>query len=62
MGSNTEYKLVVAGVALVAGVAAVYFTGYMASGHGTDHAVELLIAQYIGNGLLAAILVTLLLR
>ena len=62
MGGNTESKLVVAVAALVAAIAAVYFTGYMAGGHGTDHAVELLITQYIGNGLLAAILVTLLLR
>ena len=62
MGSNVEHKIVVAVAALIAGIAGVNFTGYMAGGHGTDHAIELLIAQYIGNGLLAAILVTLLLR
>jgi hypothetical protein len=33
----------------------------MVSGH-QDHLVEVLIAQFIGNGLLAAILVTLLVR
>jgi hypothetical protein len=48
--------------ALVAGVVGVFFTSYMVGGHGTDHTVEVLIAQFIGNGLLAAILVTLLLR
>jgi len=59
---DTEHRLLVAGVALVAGIAAVFFTGYMVGGHEQDHIVELLIAQFIGNGLLAAILVTLLLR
>ena len=59
---NMEYKISVAVAALIAGVAAVFFTSYMVGGHGNDHVVELLIAQFIGNGLLAAILVTLLLR
>jgi hypothetical protein len=38
-----------------------FFTRYMVSGH-TELLVEVLIAQFIGNGLLAAILVTLLIR
>ena len=57
-----EYKIGVALAALLAGIAATFFTSYMVGGHGTDHIVELLIAQFIGNGLLAAVLVTLLLR
>jgi hypothetical protein len=40
----------------------VFFTGYMVSGHGTEHLVEIVIALFITNGLLAAILVVLLLR
>jgi len=55
-------KISLALAAVVGGVVAVFFTGYMAGGHEADHAVELLIAQEIGNGLLAAILVTLILR
>ena len=57
-----EYRIGVALAALLAGIGAVFFTSYMAGGHGTDHIVELLIAQFIGNGLLAAILVVVLLR
>ena len=57
-----ERKLGIAAAALIAGLAGVFFTSYMVGGHGTDHSVEILIAQFIGNGLLAAILVTLLLR
>jgi len=57
-----EYRIGVALAALLAGIAAVFFTSYMVGGHGTDHVVELLIAQFIGNGLLAAILVVVLLR
>jgi hypothetical protein len=57
-----EHKVTVALAALVAGVAGVFFTGYMIGDHGTEHMVELVVAQEIGNGLLAAILVTLLLR
>jgi hypothetical protein len=56
-----ERKVGIAVAALVAGLVGVFFTSYMVGGH-TDHAVEILIAQFIGNGLLAAILVTLLLR
>ena len=56
-----ERKIGIAAAALIAGLAGVFFTSYMVGGH-TDHLVELLIAQFIGNGLLAAILVTLLLR
>lgn len=59
---NRERRLVIALAALVAAIVAVFFTGYMTSGHESDHTVELLIAQEIGNGLLAAILVTLILR
>ena len=57
-----DQRIVVALAALAAGIAAVFFTGYMVGGHDTEHIVELLIAQYIGNGLLAAILVVVLLR
>jgi hypothetical protein len=57
-----EQKVFVAVAALIAGVVGVYFTGYMIGDHSSDHLVELVIAQEIGNGLLAAILVTLLLR
>ena len=57
-----ERKVAIAVAALIAGVVGVFFTSYMVGGHGTDHAVEVLIAQFIGNGLLAAILITLLLR
>jgi hypothetical protein len=60
--SDMEHKVIVALAALVAGVVGVYFTGYMVGGHETDHLVEVVIAQEIGNGLLAAILVALLLR
>lgn len=56
-----EHKVAVAFAAFIAGVVGVFFTGYMVGGH-QDHLVEVLIAQYVGNGLLAAILVTLLLR
>jgi hypothetical protein len=56
-----EHKVAVAFAAFLAGLVGVFFTGYMVGGH-QDHLVEVLIAQYIGNGLLAAILVTLLLR
>jgi hypothetical protein len=55
-----EHKVAVAFAAFIAGLVGVFFTGYMVGGH-QDHLVEVLIAQYIGNGLLAAILVTLLL-
>jgi Na+-transporting NADH:ubiquinone oxidoreductase subunit NqrB len=47
--------------AAVAGFLGIFFTRYMVSGH-TELLVEVLIAQFIGNGLLAAILVTLLIR
>ncbi len=57
-----EHRIGVAFAALIGGIVAVFFTSYMVGGHGQDHTVELLIAQFIGNGLLAAILVTLLLR
>jgi hypothetical protein len=57
-----EHKVGLAVAALIAGVVGVFFTSYMVGGHGTDHTVEVLIAQFIGNGLLAAILVTLLFR
>jgi len=57
-----EYRIGVALAALLVGIGTVFFTGYMVGGHGTDHIVELLIAQFIGNGLLAAILVVVLLR
>jgi hypothetical protein len=57
-----DQRIAVALAALVAGIATVFFTGYMVGGHDTEHIVELLIAQYIGNGLLAAILVVVLLR
>ena len=60
--SKMEAKITLALAALAAGVVAVFLTGYMVGGHDTDHLVELLIAQEIGNGLLAAILVTLLLQ
>ena len=56
-----ERKVGIAVAALIAGLAGVFFTSYMVGGH-TDHLVEILISQFIGNGLLAAILVTLLLR
>ena len=56
-----EHKITVALAALIAAVIGVFFTGYMVSGHSTDHMVEVLIALFITNGLLAAILVTLLL-
>lgn len=56
-----EHKVAVAFAAFLAGLVGVFFTGYMVGGH-QDHLVEVLIAQYVGNGLLAAILVTLLLR
>jgi len=61
-GRAVEHKLVVALAAFVAGLAGAFFTGYMIGGHSGDHLVEILIAQFIGNGLLAAILATLLLR
>ena len=61
-GGTMERKVGLAVAALIAGVVGVFFTSYMVGGHGTDHTVEVLIAQFIGNGLLAAILVTLLLR
>jgi hypothetical protein len=57
-----RHKAAVALAALIAGIVGVFFTGYMIGGHSQDHLVEILIAQFIGNGLLAAILVTLLLR
>ncbi len=57
-----ERKISLALAALLAGLLGVFFTSYMVGGHGTDHSVEILIAQFIGNGLLAAILVTLILR
>ena len=47
--------------AFVGAFAGIFLTRYMVSGH-QDHLVEVLIAQFIGNGLLAAILVTLLIR
>ncbi len=55
-------KGAVAFAALIAGFLGVFFTRYMIGGHSADHMVEVEIAQFIGNGLLAAILVTLLLR
>ena len=57
-----ERKAGIALAALIAGIAGVFFTSYMVGGHAEDHTVEILIAQFIGNGLLAAILVTLLFR
>jgi len=57
-----EHRIGVALAALLVGIATVFFTSYMVGGHDTEHLVELLIAQYIGNGLLAAILVVVLLR
>ncbi|MFZ0028167.1 MAG: hypothetical protein WA725_22195 [Pseudolabrys sp.] len=45
--------------AVVGAFAGTFLTRYMVSGH-QDHLVEVLMAQFIGNGLLAAILVTLL--
>lgn len=53
-----EHKAGVAFAALIAGLVGVFFTVYMVSGHSHEHMVEILIAQFIGNGLLAAILVT----
>ncbi|MFY9880375.1 MAG: hypothetical protein WAK39_13390 [Pseudolabrys sp.] len=47
--------------AVVGAFADTFLTRCMVSGH-QDHLVEVLIAQFIGNGLLAAILVTLLVR
>lgn len=47
--------------AAIAAFLGIFFTRYMVSGH-TELLVEVLIAQFIGNGLLAAILVTLLIR
>jgi hypothetical protein len=57
-----QNKLVVTFAAFVAGLAGVFGTSYMIGGHEQDHIVEVLIAQFIGNGLLAAILAVLLLR
>jgi len=57
-----EHKVAVAVAALIAGIVGAFFTSYMVGGHGQDHLVEILIAQFIGNGLLTAILVTLILR
>ncbi len=57
-----QRKAVVAFSALVAGLIGIFGTAYMIGGHDQDHIVKVLIAQFIGNGLLAAILVTLLLR
>lgn len=56
-----ERKAGLAVAALIAGLVGVFFTSYMVGGH-TDHLVEILIALFIGNGLLAAILTTLILR
>ena len=50
--NNMEYKISVAFAAFIAGLVGVFFTGYMVTGHGQDHIVEVLIAQFIGNGLL----------
>jgi len=47
--------------AVIAALLGIFFTRYMVSGH-TELLVKVLIAQFIGNGLLAAILVTLLVR
>jgi cell shape-determining protein MreD len=57
-----QSKAVIAVVALLAGLAGVFGTSYMIGGHEQEHIVEVLIAQFIGNGLLAAILAVLLLR
>jgi hypothetical protein len=57
-----QSKVAVALAALVAGLAGVFGTSYMIGGHEHEHIVEVLIAQFIGNGLLAAILAVLLLR
>lgn len=57
-----QSKAVIALVALVTGLMGVFGTSYMIGGHDQGHIVEVLIAQFIGNGLLAAILAVLLLR
>jgi hypothetical protein len=61
IGLVVQDKVVVALAAFVAGLAGVFGTSYMIGGH-LDHIIEVLIAQFIGNGLLAAILAVLLLR
>lgn len=60
--SNVQSKAAAALVALMAGLAGAFGTSYMTGGHAQEHIVEVLIAQLIGNGLLAAILAVLLLR
>lgn len=57
-----QSKAAAALVALMAGLAGAFGTSYMTGGHAQEHIVEVLIAQLIGNGLLAAILAVLLLR
>jgi Na+-transporting NADH:ubiquinone oxidoreductase subunit NqrB len=56
--SDKATAVIAAAIACFLGI---FFTRYMVSGH-TELLVEILIAQFIGNGLLAAILVTLLIR
>ncbi len=46
----------------MAGLAGAFDTSYMIGGHAQEHIVAVLIVQFIGNGLLAAILAVLLLR
>jgi hypothetical protein len=58
---NMAEKTTLVIAAVVGAFAGIFLTRYMVSGH-QDHLVEVLIAQFIGNGLLAAILVTLLVR
>jgi len=60
--SDVQSKAAIALVALIAGLAGAFGTSYMIGGHTEEHIVEVLIAQFIGNGLLAAILAVLLLR
>jgi hypothetical protein len=54
-----QNKAAVILVALVAYLAGVFGPSYMIGGHEQEHIVEVLIAQFIGNGLLAAILAVL---
>jgi hypothetical protein len=54
-------KITLVIAAVVAAFLGIFFTRYMVSGH-QDHLVEVLIAQFIGNGMLAAIMVTFLIR
>jgi Na+-transporting NADH:ubiquinone oxidoreductase subunit NqrB len=61
LGGNMSDRATAVIAAVVAAFLGMFFTRYMVSGH-TELLVEVLIAQFIGNGLLAAILVTLLIR